>query len=381
MVVKSQPTTIYRVCARCIMDTTDPDITFDDKGYCNHCTRFFERARTELHTDEEGQRRLDALVARIKAEGRGKEYDCIIGLSGGVDSSTVAHIVKRLGLRPLAVHLDNGWDSELAVSNVERLVKKLELDLSTLVLDWEMFKDLHLAFLKASVANSEIPTDHAISATLYRLAVKHGLRYIISGGNLATEAIMPLSWGYYNLDWKHIKAIHNRFGERKLKRFPHLTLAHWAYYTFLKGIKVIPILNYFEYNKEASKRMLATEYGWKDYGGKHYESVYTRFFQGYILPTKFGYDKRRAHLAALVCSGQMNREDALEEMEKPPYPKEMLAEDRPFVIKKLGLTEKAFEELMVTPPKSFADYPNNYFWIKNMSGFMALAKRRATGGS
>ncbi|MBI4339607.1 MAG: N-acetyl sugar amidotransferase [Chloroflexi bacterium] len=378
MVVKNQPNTSYRVCSRCIMDTSDPDITFDDKGYCNHCSRYFERVKTELHTDDEGQRRLQALVSRIKSEGKGKEYDCIIGLSGGVDSSTVAHIVKRLGLRPLAVHLDNGWDSELAVSNVERLVKKLDLDLRTLVLDWEMFKDLHLAFLKASVANSEIPTDHAIVATLYQLANKYRLKYIISGGNLATEGIMPLSWGYYNQDWKHINAIHKRFGERRLKGFPHMTLGHWAYYTLVKGIKFFPILNYFEYDKEASKRLLATEYGWKDYGGKHYESVYTRFFQGYILPTKFGYDKRRAHLATMVCSGQMNREDALEEMEKPPYAPQMLREDMPFVIKKLGLTEDAFEQIMAKPPRSFSDYPNNYFWLSHLRGVVRLARRRAT---
>ena len=366
----------YQLCTRCIMDTSDTEIVFGQDGVCNHCNRLDERVRNELHTDEEGQRRLQSIVEQIKREGRNREYDCIIGLSGGVDSSTVAHIVKRLGLRPLAVHLDNGWDSELAVSNVEKIVRKLDLDLYSLVLDWELFKDLHRSFLQASVANSEIPTDHAIFATLYRLAAKHGVRYIISGGNLATEGIMASSWGYYNMDWKHIKGIHKRFGSQKLKGFPHLTLLHWVYYTFVKGVKLIPILNYYEYNKESAKRMLIDEFEWKDYGGKHYESVYTRFFQGYIQPTKFNIDKRRAHLSSLVCSGQMNREDALDEMEQDAFPPNMLAEDKPFVIKKLGFTEEEFEQIMAQPPRSFKEYPNNYFWIKNLRGFVTLARRR-----
>ncbi|MDO8749582.1 MAG: N-acetyl sugar amidotransferase [Dehalococcoidia bacterium] len=378
MTVKSEVGSSYRICARCIMDTSDSDIEFDGDGLCNHCRRLGERMKTGLHIDEEGQRRLQVFVERIKAEGKNKEYDCIIGLSGGVDSSAVAHIVKKLGLRPLAVHLDNGWDSELAVSNVEKLVKKLDLDLFSLVLDWELFKDLHLAFLKASVINSEVPTDHAITATLYQLAVKKGVRYIISGSNLATEGIMPLSWGYLNLDWKHIKGVHDRFGVRKLKGYPHLTLFHWAYYTFVKRIKIFPILNYVDYNKEAFKRLLASEYGWKDYGGKHYESVYTRFFQGYILPMKFHVDKRRAHLSAMICSGQMNREDALEEMEKASYPADMLTEDKPFVLKKLGLSAEEFEQVLALPSRSFRDYPNNYFWIRNLRGLVDLAKRRAT---
>ncbi len=378
MAIKSKDRTTYQICTRCIMDVSDPDITFDENGVCNRCHDYDQRARLELHTDEEGQRRLQALIEKIKSDGKGKEYDCIIGLSGGVDSSTVAHIVVKLGLRPLAVHLDNGWNSELAVSNIERLVKKLNLDLYTLVLDWEMFKDLHLAFLKASVINSEAPTDHAINATLYKLALKRKIRYIISGGNLVTEGILPLSWGYYNMDWKHIKAIHKRFGAQKLKDYPHLTLFQWASYTFVRGVKVVPILNYFEYNKEASKRLLATEYSWRDYGGKHYESVYTRFFQGYILPTKFHIDKRRAHLSSMICSEQINREDALEEMARSPYQPDMRSEDKAFVIKKLGLTDEEFERIIALSPKSFREYPNNYFWIKNLRGIVSLAKRRAS---
>ena len=378
MVMKEELTTNYQVCTRCIMDTSDPDIAFDENGVCIHCMNYDQRIRHELHLDKEGQKKLGTLVEKIKEAGKHKDYDCIIGLSGGVDSTMVAYTVKKLGLRPLAVHLDNGWDSELAVSNVEKIVKELDIDLYTRVLDWEQFRDLHLSFLKASVINSEIPTDHVIVATLYRTAAREGIPYIFSGGNLATEAIMPESWGYEPRDWKHIKAIHGRFSTQKLKSFPHLTLFHWAYYTFVKGIRFIPILNYIDYNVESAKILLAEELGWRDYGGKHYESIYTRFFQGFILPQKFNIDKRRAHLSTLVNSGQLTRDEALEEMEKDPYSRDLLTEDREFVIKKLGLSQADFEEIMARPPRSFKDYPNNHFWFTKLGFFVNLAKKRAT---
>ena len=369
----------YQICTRCIMDTTDPKITFDEEGICNHCRRYERRAQKEIHYDYAGQIKLQQIVDEIKKDGKNKEYDCIIGLSGGVDSTTVAYRVKQLGLRPLAVHLDNGWDDELAANNVENILKKLDIDLLTYVLDWDEFKDLQLSFLKASVPNCEIPTDHAIVSLLYHTATKKNIRYIISGGNIVTEAIMPFSWGYRNMDWKYIKSIHKKSGTVKLKTFPHLSLFDWVYYSFAKRIKVIPVLNYIPYVKQNAKKFIEKELGWKDYGPKHFESIYTRFFQAYILPTKFGFDKRKAHLSTLICSGQMTRQHALEEMKHSPYPNDqMLKEDRKYVLKKLGLTEQEFERIMFKPVRSFKEYPNNNFWFEKLNFVVVLAHKIAT---
>lgn len=369
----------YRICVRCIMDTTDPLIEFDDEGICNHCRVYDERVQNELYYNEVGQQRLNRLVERIKMEGVNKEYDCIIGISGGVDSTIVAYRVKKLGLRPLAIHLDNGWDSELAVSNIEKILKLLDIDLYTYVLNWEEFKDLQISFLKASVPNAEIPTDHAINATLYHQAARRKINYIITGGNIVTEGTLPLSWGYYNRDWRYIKAIHKKFGSVKLRSFYHLTLFNWVNYVFIKGIKWFPLLNYQPYVKEEAKEFLVQKLGWRDYGGKHYESIYTRFFQGYILPKKFGFDKRKAHLSTLVCAGQMTRDEAIREIEGGTYPtEEMMSQDREYVIKKLGFTEQEFERIMSQPVKTYKDYPNNSFLYNKLSFIVGLAKRRAT---
>lgn len=362
------------------MDTSAREISFDESGVCSFCRHYERRAAQDLPPAAERDRRLQAMVAQIQKAGRGEEYDCIIGLSGGVDSSYVAYTVRKLGLRPLAIHLDNGWNSELAVNNVEQLVKKLDIDLFTAVLDWEEFRDLHLSFLRSSVVNSEIPTDHAITAILYHTAVERGIRYIISGSNIVTEAIIPESWGYDNKDWRHIKAIHRRFGSVKLRTFPRLTLAHWAYYTFVKRIRFLPILNYVEYNRADAMRLLERELGWRNYGGKHHESIYTKVFQAYILPVKFGIDKRRAHLATMINSGQITRAEALAELEQPAYDPARLREDLAYFIKKLGLTPAQWEEIMRTPPKDFTEYPNNHFWFERLGGVVKLAKRMATSG-
>ena len=369
----------YQICQRCVMDTSVPDIQFDAAGICNYCRGYDERARNELHYDKQGQELLQGLLAKIKETGRQKEYDCILGVSGGVDSSMLAYIAKvQLGLRPLAVHLDNGWNSELSVNNIERMLKKLGIDLYTHVLDWEQFKDLQLSFLKASVPNAEIPTDHAIFATLFRTAAKKGIGYILSGGNIVTEAIMPASWMYYNGDFRIIRGIQKKFGTHSLKGFPKLSLFDWFNHIYIKRIRYTPILNYIPYNKNEAKALLERELGWKDYGSKHYESIYTRFFQGYILPVKFGIDKRRPHLSTLVCSGQIKRPEALAELERPPYSPDRLKEDREYVIKKFGLTEKEFEDIMKLPIKRHQDYPNNDFWYKRLSYFFRKARRFAT---
>jgi hypothetical protein len=274
--------------------------------------------------------------------------------------------------------LDNYWNTEMSAQNIENLVKNLNIDLHTYTANWEEFKDLQLSFLKASVINCEIPTDHAIVAILYRTAAEERLRYIINGGNIVTEAIMPESWGYDAKDWRHIKGIHEIFGEEKLKTFPHLTLFHWIYYTFVRRIRFIPLLNYYDYNKKDAIKILGKELGWENYGGKHFESIYTRFFQAYILPKKFHIDKRRAHFSTLICSGQLSREEALEEIESDPYPPESLEKDREYILKKLGLRREIFNEIMSLPVRSYKDYPNNSFWFDKLSFLVEFAKKKAT---
>jgi N-acetyl sugar amidotransferase len=353
------------------MDTTDPEITFDKQGICNHC-REYETLGQYLHTEKE----LLEKIKDIKKAGKGKKYDCIIGLSGGVDSSTVAWWVKKLGLRPLAFHVDNGWDAELAVSNIERIVKALDLDYRTYVIDWEEFKDLQVAFLKASEANIEIPTDHAIVAVMNKLAAEHDIKYIIYGGNIKSEAIMPPAWGYDAKDLRHLKAIHKRFGKVKLKTFPTFSIWQMAYYSLFKRIHRFPILNYVDYDKEKMKEFLGKELGWRDYGVKHGESIFTRFFQNYILPVKFNINKKRAHLSTLINSGQITREKALQEIEKPLYDSEReMEQEKEYVIKKLGLTEQEFEDIMKLPVKTFRDYPNDSLLVRRFVFIYIFIKR------
>jgi N-acetyl sugar amidotransferase len=365
---------VYRICVRCVMDTSDRDITFDSAGVCNHCAEY-ERQAKRLRLDDAGQDEFKRTLADVKASGRGSQYDCVVGVSGGVDSTYAAYVAKSLGLRPLAVHLDNGWNSELAVNNIERVLARLDIDLYTHVLDWEEFRDLQLAFLKASVPDGEIPTDHAIVAALYQAAARHGCRYIINGANAVTEGVLPVTWTYGVSDWRYIKSIHRQFGRRPLRRFPHYTLGHLYWYIGVRRLRSLWILDHVPYVKAEAKRILAEELGWRDYGGKHYESVYTRFFQGYILPVKFGIDKRRSHLSTLICSGQISRDAAVEELKKPPYPAEMQCEDRAYVIKKLELSEMEFERLMRLPPRTFEQYPNRMAYTR----WIRLATKLARG--
>lgn len=368
----------YRRCTRCIMDTTDPQIGFNEQGVCNHCEQYDVRVSNELFDKEEDRPRLEKLVAEIKRAGKGRDYDCIIGVSGGVDSTMVAYTAIQHGLRPLAVHMDNGWNSELAVANIERTLKTLNIDLYTHVVDWEEFRDLHLSFLKASVANSEIPTDHAIVAILYRLAVKQNVRFILGGGNLSTEGILPTSWMYDAKDLRFLKSVHRRFGKVKLKTFPTFTLGNFAYWTFVKRIRTIPILNYIPFKKQEAISLLERELGWRAYGGKHFESIYTRWFQAYVLPAKFGIDKRLAHLSSLIVSGQMTRDEALAELQKPLYDLETLREDGEFVMKKLGLNQSKFDEIMETPIRTHRDFSSNELVLKRMPYMVKFVKKVAT---
>ncbi|MGB0383229.1 MAG: N-acetyl sugar amidotransferase [Ardenticatenaceae bacterium] len=347
----------YQMCVRCIMDTTDPEIEFDKDGLCNHCRAYEKRAQQTILPEVEREKALEQLVAEIKSKGKGKEYDCIVGVSGGVDSSYTAYVIKKLGLRPLAVHLDNGWNSELAVSNIEKQLKILGIDLYTFVLDWQEFKDLQTAFLKASVSDAEIPTDHAILATLYRVASERDINHIIIGTNLVTEGILPGSWTYGVGDWRYIKSVHSKFGESKLTSYPHYSYLNFLYYNIAKRMSFVYFLDYIPYNKQEAIQVLKDELGWTPYGGKHYESIYTRFFQGYILPRKFNIDKRKAHLSTLIMSNQMTREEALAEMELPPYAGSLIEEDFEYVLKKLELSEDEFSKIMSSPIKTHKDYP------------------------
>ena len=354
----------YQMCNRCIMDTTDEEIVFDEKGNCNHCNSYFKLAPTYLHTNDNWLENLKKIAAEIKENHKGSDYDCIVGVSGGVDSTYVAYWAKKLELRALTVHLDNGWNSEMAVKNIENIVTKLNYDYQTWVIDWEEFKDLQISFLKASVANAEIPTDHAFLAAIYQLCAKYKIKYILSGSNFVTEGILPKSWGYNAKDLKHLNAIHNRFGKVKFDTYPRLGFFKEFYYTYFKGIKMIRLLNHMPYNKAEAMGVITNELGWQYYGGKHYESIFTRFFQAYILPKKFNIDKRMAHLSTLICSGQTTREKALEEMKEETYPSAMLQQDKEYVIKKLGLTKDEFEEIMSAPPKSYKEYPNSEWFLR-----------------
>lgn len=342
------------------MDTSDPEIVFDDAGICNHCYRYEDQSQRRVAPTNERDIRLNELVTEIKAQGQGRDYDCIIGVSGGVDSTYVAWLTKRLGLRPLAVHLDNGWNSELAVANIEKTLERLSIDLSTFVIDWEEFKDLQLSFLKASTPDGEVPTDHAIVALLYRAAVKHGLKHILLGTNVASEAIMPLKWGYGYSDYRYIEAIQKRFGSKKLQTYPHYTLPKLAENMFLRKIRIVPILDFVNYHKEEAMKCIESDLGWTYYGGKHYESIYTRFYQAYVLPKKFGIDKRRAHNSNLVLSGQMSREAALLGLQARTAPEDLIRDDMEYVCKKLNLSQAEFDALMALPKRTFLDYPNSY---------------------
>ena len=349
----------YQICKRCVMDTTDPDIVFDENGYCNHCIG----AIAKLHsyplnlTKIEKEQELKKIVSTIKKTGKNKKYDCAVGVSGGADSSYTVYLVKKLGLRPLAVHVDNGWNSELSVINIQNLISKLDVDLHTFVIDWDEFKELQLSFLKSSTPDLEIPTDHALIAALYYVASKYHIKYIISGHNILTESIAVSKWSHGHYDWRYIKNIQKKFGIKKLKKFPNLSLIKILYHQVLQGITIIRILNYLpEYNKKEIVEFLEKEFGWKNYPTKHGESVYTHFIQSYILPKKFNYDKRKMHLSNLICAGQITRDYALEKLKENLFTDHELKEMINYVCDKLDITVKEFNDLMTLPNRSYYDY-------------------------
>lgn len=359
MPVEARP---YQRCTRTIMDTTDPDIWFDENGVSSHAIAFDKFFAPELVPAQRGERvaELERLVGAMKAAGVGKPYDCVIGVSGGVDSTYLMLQAVRLGLRPLAVHFDSGWNSELAVSNIHNLVTTLGVDLYTHVVDWREMKDLQLSFFKASLSNCDVPTDHAFGWVAYQQARKYGIKYILSGSNYATESILPESWGYNSGDARLLKAVQSRFGTVRLKTYPVMGLfKRNIWYPLARRIKTIRPLNYMPYIYEEAKQDIVDSVGWRDYGGKHYESVFTRYFQGYYLPHKFGFDKRLAHYSSLILSSQLTRDEALVLMEASNYPEELRRQDHEFIAKKLGVTVDALEALIALPPVDYTAYPNS----------------------
>jgi N-acetyl sugar amidotransferase len=368
----------YQQCAISVMDTiADPAISFDEKGICSYYYEYLQKEKWFVPEKEEAELKLAEIVKQIRDAGAGKKYDCITGISGGVDSTYLCLKAKELGLRPLIVHFDNGWNSELAVKNIEQIIAKLGFDLYTLVVDWEEFKDLQLAYLKASVVDIEALTDHAISGTLYKLAAENNIKFILSGYNIVTEGVLPAYWVFNKSDDINIKDIHKKFGAKLLKTFPFFGMRKKKYFAGIKGIESINLLNYLPYNKSKVKSIIANELGWRDYGGKHYESVFTRFYQGYILPVKFGIDKRKAHLSNLIFSGQITKEDALAELKKPIMETGQLKDDYEFVLKKLNLSAEGFENLLAQPRREhteFATMQSIYVRYPALSVFRPLVK-------
>ena len=348
-----------RICTNCVMDTSDSSITFDSKGVCDHCITYYDKVLPNWHPNDHGKCKLDKILNRIQKDGKGRDFDCIIGVSGGFDSSYLVHLAKQeFGLRPLVFHVDAGWNSDIAVNNIQRLIDGLELDLFTEVIDWEEMKDLQLAFFKSGVPHIDTPQDHAFFATMYKFASKFGVKNILTGANLSTECIRnPVEWMYYQSDSLQLRDIHGKFGSIKLQSFPVTSILwHKVWLPYVRNIKVHRPLNYVPYIKEKAKKLLVESYGWKPYPQKHFESRFTRFYESYWLPKRFGYDVRKVQYSSLILTEQMTRDDALEALSLPSYDEETIAHDFEFIATKLGITTGELETFMELPKKTYKDY-------------------------
>lgn len=350
----------YRRCSRCVLDTVGPHpIEFDQEGVCNYCRQSEQATARWMLSPEEQRIKFEQAIGAIKAHGAGREYDSILGMSGGVDSSYIAYLAMKNGLRPLIVHLDNGWNSELAVKNIEKIINRTGFDYYNHVIDWEEFKDMQLAYLRASVIDTEVVTDQAIFAILHIMAHKLGIKYILFGDNPKSERTMPSGWNYRKNDLANVRAIHRRYGSKKLRTYPLMGTYDLDWYRRIVGISYVSLLHYVDVSVKEMKATLASEFGWRDYRWKHCESVFTQFYQGYILPKKYGVDKRKAHISDEVITGQISREEGLRRVEEPYYTPEQLREDYDFVVRKLGLTPGEFEEIMALPPVPHSAFPQD----------------------
>lgn len=348
-----------KICNRCVFEEDTAGISFDANGVCNYCHQHDEMEK-EYPTGKQGADKLEALAKKIKEDGKGKEYDCVIGVSGGCDSSYLLYKLKELGLNPIAAHFDNTWDSRIAVENIDIMLKKLDIDLFTYVMDNEEFNDISLSFMKASVPEIDAPTDIALTTTLYMAAEKYGIKHIMNGHSFRTEGLGPIGWFYF--DGKYIEDIHSKFGKLPMKQFPNLTMNRFIKYIF-KGIERHRPLYYIDYNKNKTKQFLHDEFGWQWYGGHHMENRYTIFCHNYIMPKKFGIDLRRVEYSALVRSGQISREDALKELETPASCDEEIVEE---IKNRLNLTDTEFDEIISLPPKHHSDYNTYHSTFKLM---------------
>jgi N-acetyl sugar amidotransferase len=367
------------LCALTVLDSSIPGISFDEQGISNYARHAQWRLKNEVFNGDDAKKRLDIWLDRIKSEGRDRDYDCIIGLSGGVDSSYVALKVIELGLRPLAIHLDNGWNSNLAVSNIEKIVKGLGIDLYTYVIDWGEVRDLQRAYIKASLLDLECVSDHAINTTLFRLAKKYRIRHVIHGGNVVTESILPPAWGYDKRDGLNLRSIHRKYGKLALKTYPSMLPTELFYYLFVRKISAFPILNYLDYNKTKAISELGYKFGWVPYQRKHGENQFTRFFQEYYLPKKFGIDKRKAHLSSLILAGEISREDAILALTHPLYDKHEESQEINFVAKKLNFNPVELEDLIALPGRRHEDFLNAAWMFNQSSGFVQIARYMAKG--
>ena len=371
----------YQICSNCIMDTSDPNITFDERGWCDYCRNFHKNIQTNWHPNEKGEKLIAPLIDKIKKDGKGRDHDCLIGISGGLDSSYVTYIAKeKFGLRPLMFHCDTGWNSQVGVHNIESMINGLGLDLHTEVVDWLEMKDLQVAFFKSQVPFVDTPQDLALFSAIYNFAAKNKFRYVITGGNYSTECVREsIDWTYYSTDMRHVKDIHRRFGQRPLKTFPTCDIFKYKlYYRYIKGIRVIKLLDYVPYIKEDTIRELNERFGWQKYAQKHYESLFTRFYESYWTPKKFGYDKRRAYFSSEILTNQMTREEALERIAKPELDEQTMAKDFEYVAKKLDLTVPELQEIFEGENKTYRDYKNNMALITlgtKVSQMLGIEKR------
>jgi len=366
----------YQICSVSVMDTTDSEITFNEEGVSNHVIEYQNYIKNLKPNTEKANKLRSLMVKELKKAGKNKDYDCIIGLSGGVDSSYVAwYVTKILRLRPLIVHVDAGWNNEIAVHNIENIVNILDLDLHTVVLDWSEIKDLQLAYFKSSLANIDVPQDHAIIKCVYNVAIEYNIKYIVNGNNMSTESILPSSWGYDASDSIQIKDIHKKFGTKPLSNYPLLSFfQRYIYYPRILKIKSFSPLDWIDYNKGDAKKLLIKELNWKDYGGKHYESKFTKFFQAHYLPIKFNFDKRKAHLSSLILTDQISREEALSKLKLNPISDEEAKNEFNFVCKKLEISENELTYIMNGENKSFKDYKSSYFLIQFCVKLLRLFK-------
>ncbi|RPG19015.1 MAG: N-acetyl sugar amidotransferase [Pelagibacteraceae bacterium TMED124] len=348
-----------KTCSNCVMDTSDSQISFDENGVCDHCQTFYKKILPNWNTSKLGEEKLIKIIDRIKQEGKNKDFDCIMGMSGGIDSSYLLYIMKeKYNLRPLVFHVDAGWNSQIAVNNIERLVDSLGLDLYTEVIDWEEIKDLQLSFFKSGVSHIDTPQDHAFFATMYNFASKHKIKYILTGANYSTECIRnPLEWMYFQSDSIQLKDIHKNFGNRPLKNYPITNILwHKIYLPYIRGIKVVKPLDYIPYHKDKAMQLLEDKFGYQKYPQKHFESRFTRFYESYWLPKRFGYDTRKVQYSSLILTQQMTRDEALKKLKSLPYDEETIKNDFEYVANKLSISTEELQSYMDMPKKTYKDY-------------------------